>query len=74
MVSTINNALSGLSKAVEKLDNAAESISKLGTTKDDADLVKDIVDIKAAKNAYKANLAVIKAQKEMDEETIDILV
>jgi flagellar basal body rod protein FlgC len=73
MVSAIKSALSGMAKAVEKLGKAADNISKVGTTKDDTNLPQDIVDIKTAKHEYKANIAVLKAQKEVDESTLDIM-
>ncbi len=73
MVNAIRSALSGMSKAINKMNKAADNVAKVGTTKDDTNLPQDIVDIKTAKHEYKANVAVIKAQKEVDEATLDIL-
>lgn len=67
------SALIGIGKAVEKLTQAADSISKLGTSKEDGDLVRDIVEIKSSQNAYKANLALLEKDKEITESTLDIL-
>lgn len=74
MVSTVQSALTGMAKALEKLGKAADSISKMGTTKDDSDFIKDIVDIKMAKHSYKANIALLEKQKEVDKATLDIMV
>jgi predicted lipid-binding transport protein (Tim44 family) len=73
MVSAIRSAVSGMHKALEKLNKAADSIAKIGTTKDDGDLPQDVVDIKTAKHEYKANIAVLKAQQEVDKTTLDII-
>lgn len=73
-VRAIDSAVTGMQKATEKLNEAAQSISKFGTTKDDSDLAVDIVELKIAKHTYAANATVIKTVQETDEALLDILV
>ncbi len=74
MVGAIQAAIDGINKAYEKMNKGADSIANIGKAGENGDLVEDIVEIKMAKHSLKANVAVLKAQKEMDKTTIDIII
>ena len=74
-MSTINafySALSGIRAAEQQTQKAADGISRFSIEKDDTNLVRDIVDLKTAKHALKANVNVMKAADEMEEQLLDI--
>lgn len=67
MVDAISTAVSGLQTASRNVAKAAENIAD--PMKQDQ-MVEDIVDIKIAENAYKANIAVIKTADRMEDELL----
>lgn len=69
MINAITTALSGLSAATKQVDQSAQSIA---TSPSNEKLIEDIVDIKVAETAYKANLSVIKVANELSEELLHI--
>ena len=64
MVDAINTALSGMQKASRTVERAAINIA---TPEKQDTMVEDIVDIKIAENAYKANAAVIRVADDMQD-------
>lgn len=73
MNSILSIALNGLNTAINRVDKAAHNIAT-STLPDKPDtMVEDIVDIKAAEHAFKANLAVMRTAQDMHEDLIDSL-
>lgn len=73
MIGAISNALSGLTSATKKVDSAAERIANVTTPQEDGspsdvDLATEAVNLKIGEIAYKANISVLQAAKEMSEE------
>ncbi len=68
MLNAITSALSGLNTATKQVENAAQSIAS-DSSQDN--LIEDIVDIKVAETAYKANVAVLKVADELNEELLN---
>ena len=64
MVDAINTALSGMQKASRTVERAAINIA---TPEKKDTMIEDIVDIKIAENAYKANAAVIRVADDMQD-------
>lgn len=72
MIDAINTALSGLKQSTRTVEKAATNIAD--PAKQDT-MIEDIVDIKLAETAYKANAAVIRTASDMQDtllETFDI--
>lgn len=67
MIDPMNIALGGIQKASNSVAKAAENIAD--PAKQDS-MVEDIVDIKVAENAFKANVAVLKTTDEMQDELL----
>lgn len=67
MINAITTALSGLNTASKQIEQSAQSIAESPSNEQ---LIEDIVDIKVAETAYKANLAVIKVADELTEELL----
>jgi flagellar hook-associated protein FlgK len=67
MIDTINTALSGMQTASKTVERAASNIAD--PSKQDT-MIEDIVDIKLAENAYKANAAVIRTASDMQDELL----
>jgi hypothetical protein len=65
-VGALPTALSGLNRATEKANAAAENIAS-GEVR-----AEDIVDLKIAETAFKANAAVVRTAAEMDKRLLDI--
>ncbi len=82
MINAITSALSGLTAASNQVDEAAQNIAQGSTAgksqAGDSDggtngrVIQDIVDIKLAETAYKANIETIKAVTEINEELLRI--
>ncbi len=68
MINAITSALSGLTGASSKLEQSAENIAKNAS---DGRVIEDIVDIKVAEVAYKANIEVLRTANELTQELID---
>jgi flagellar hook protein FlgE len=64
--STISNAIDGLKKAQNTLDNAAQNIA--GGSQDP----QDIVSLSQAATSFKANAAVIKTDDQLSKTLLDI--
>lgn len=74
MTPVLSTALNGLNAATTKVGEAANNIAKMGTDQaDDVDTIQDIVDIKVAEHAFKANLAVMRTDNEMTKELFRVL-
>ena len=79
MVSAINNALTGLTKAAEKVGQASQNIANVTTpgytteTGDTVELSTEAVNLIVGKTAYKASAAVLNVAKELDEELLNIV-
>ncbi|HPF79179.1 MAG TPA: hypothetical protein PLF01_07815 [Alphaproteobacteria bacterium] len=67
MINAISSALSGLTAASKQVDKSAESIAS-GTSQDR--LIEDIVDIKTAETAYKANLKTLQVAGDLTDELL----
>ena len=67
MISAINSALQGLQNASKQVEQSAVRIATEPTPEN---LVEDIVDIKVAETAYKANLKVIEVADELTQELL----
>ena len=75
MIDAIGIGLSGLNKATQKVETAAENIANITTPRDDGvivDLSEEAVNLILAETEYKANLATIKTADEMSDELLDI--
>lgn len=72
MISAIQSSLAGMAAAAQKVEKAAVSIADMGSV-GDANLVRDIVDLKLGENLYKANIAALKTSNEMTDELVRIL-
>ena len=76
MTSILSTAITGLTAATDKAAKAASNIA--GINPDDQSVtvkepdVQDIVDIKIAAEAYKANIAVVKVDNDMSRELLGI--
>ena len=68
MLNAITSALSGLNTATKQVENAAQSIA---TSPSQENLIEDVVDIKVAETAYKANVAVLRVADELNEELLN---
>jgi flagellar hook-associated protein FlgK len=77
MVSAINNALTGLNAATQKVTQAANNIANLTTpgytteTGDSVELSQEAVNLLLGKAAFKANVAVLETAKELDDTLLD---
>ena len=67
MLNAITSALSGLNTATKRVENAAQNIA---ISPSQENLIEDVVDIKVAETAYKANVAVLKVADELNEELL----
>lgn len=68
MISAISTALSGLQSASKQVDSSAARITS-GQSQDR--VIEDIVDIKVAETAYKANIEVLKVADDLTRELIE---
>ena len=77
MVSAINNALTGLNAATQKVTQASNNIANLTTpgytteNGDVVDLSAEAVNLILGEAGFKANVAVLQTAKEMDEALLD---
>jgi flagellar basal body rod protein FlgC len=62
MIGAISNAVSGLISSAKRADNAAQKI-----VAPNADITKDMIDLKSAEISYKSNAVVIKTAVEMSD-------
>lgn len=71
----IANANTGNSVPVDivTLSTKNGGVTTQETTKPDASLESQLVDLISAENGYKANAKMVKVQKEMDDALLDIL-
>lgn len=68
MINAITSALTGLSNATKQVEQSAQNIASGGA---DSQLIEDVVDIKVAQSAYKANIETIKVANELTQELLD---
>ncbi len=83
MVSAINSAASGLSRASAAVERSAQQINaavqvddvsgELTALPNDADLTRQLVALKMSEASYSANAEVIKAVDRMNEVMLDLL-
>jgi flagellar basal body rod protein FlgC len=66
MVSAISIALTGMESATRRLESSAAKIANMGTS-GDVNFAEEAVNMMIAKTSYKANIAVLMAQEEMDD-------
>lgn len=71
MISAITSALSGLTNATKQVETAAQNIAE-GGGGDEGRIIEDVVDIKLAETAYKANIETIRTANEQSEELLKI--
>ena len=67
MIGAITTALSGLTNASKQIEDSAANIA---SSPSQEQIIEDIVDIKLAETAYKANLETIKVANELTEELL----
>jgi len=72
-ISAMQSALAGMQAAGQQAQKAAEGVSSFAVTKNDSDLVQDIVDLKLAKHSLRANVSAMKTAQEMEEHLIDVM-
>tara|TARA_B100000508_G_C11405788_1_gene250663 strand:+ start:369 stop:605 length:237 start_codon:yes stop_codon:yes gene_type:complete len=73
MISSISNALSGLSTTLKQVDASASKIANsTNTDEGDVNLTEEVVNIKLSETAYKANLATLKTVDEMTDELLHL--
>lgn len=70
MSNTISTALSGIKSATSQINQSANNIANIGNGDGGASLPRDIIDIRVAEVAFKANIAVLKAENELTEELL----
>jgi len=68
MTNAITSALSGLNTASRQVETKAESIANPTSQ---SQIIEDVVDIRVAETAYKANVEVIKVADELTQELIE---
>lgn len=68
MINAITTALSGLNSATKQVEQSAQSIAESPSTEQ---LIEDVVDIRVAETAYKANIAVLKVADELSKELLN---
>lgn len=69
MIDAINSALSGLQGATKQVNQSAKNIAE-GSS--DGRVIEDIVDIRVAETAYKANVETLKTAQDLSEELLRI--
>ena len=67
MINAITTALSGLNTASKQVNQSAQSIAESPSNEQ---LIEDIIDIKVAETAYKADIEVIKATDDLTKELL----
>ena len=70
MMSSIGSAMSGMARAIERLDGASVRIAQPGG----GELVRDRVDQMMAQRSFEANLATVRTADDMLGTLIDIVV
>lgn len=69
MINAINSALSGILTASKQVDQAAQNIAESAP---DNGLIEDIVDIKVAETAFKANVKTLQVSQDLSKELLRI--
>jgi len=75
MIDAIGIGLSGLQKATEKAESAANNIANVATPRNDGvivDLSEEAVNLLLAETEFKANIATIKTADELSNELLSI--
>lgn len=67
MINAISSALSGLTTASKQVEQSASNIAQGGNQ---GRIIEDVVDIKVAETAYKANIQTLKVANELTEELL----
>lgn len=70
---TVENALYGMNKARETMEEAAERIANPDPEQGSRDIIEDIVDLRFGRHMLEANALVLKNEMEMQENVINIL-
>ena len=68
MINAITSALSGLNTASKQIGQAAGNIANPSSQ---SEIIEDVVDIKVAETAYKANIEVIRVADELTQELLN---
>lgn len=68
MINAITSALSGLTAASKQVEQSAQNIASPAA---DSQIIEDIVDIRVAETAYKANIETLKLANELTEELLN---
>lgn len=70
MINTINSALSGLQTSSRQVEQSAQNIAEGSSST--SNLIEDVVDIRVAETAFKANIQTIKIAQELSEELLNL--
>jgi hypothetical protein len=70
MISALDSALQGIASSIDRLDRAADRVSRQGA---DSDLPRNYLDMIQAKRGVRANAVTVKVADEMTGSLIDIL-
>ena len=68
MISAITSALSGLTGAAKQVEDSAASIA---SSPSQERIIEDIIDIKLAETAYKANLKTLQVINDLSDELLE---
>jgi len=68
MIDAISSALSGLTTASKQVEQSATNIAQ---NPSQGRIIEDVVDIKVAETAYKANIETLKVANELTEELLE---
>jgi len=69
----IATAQYGLFAASRRFDAAAQRVARMGETGSDTDLTSDVVDMTESKQAFAANVAVLRVADKMTGDLLNIL-
>jgi hypothetical protein len=69
MIGAITSALSGLQAATRQV---AQSAERIATSTDPVTQIEDIINIKVAEASFKANVATLKAEREITDDLFRI--
>jgi len=72
-VGALNAAVQGIQAAEKKAARAATDIATMSAKPEETRLVQDIVELKAAQAAQKANVNAFKKADEMEKQLIDVI-
>lgn len=70
MIGAINSALSGLQNASKQVEQSAQNIAEGPSS--GSNLIEDVVDIRVAETAFRANVQTIQVAQELSDELLRI--